>query len=59
MSACARACRQLRAGRVAGTKVVFRPQDGEHFRLYLADAPDDSRALVPVPLGLPGYTDPC
>lgn len=48
----------LKAGRAAGTKVVFRPQDGEHFRLYLAEAPDHSRALVPVPLGLPGYTDP-
>lgn len=48
----------LKTGRGAGTEVVFRPQDGEHFRLYLVDAPDDSRPLVPVPLGLPGYTDP-
>ncbi|MFD3308613.1 hypothetical protein [Streptomyces sp. NPDC058694] len=48
----------LRTGRVAGTKVVFRPQDGEHFRLYLADAPGNSRSLAPVSLGLRGYTDP-
>ncbi|MEV2193640.1 hypothetical protein AB0I02_22020 [Streptomyces phaeochromogenes] len=48
----------LKAGRANDTKVVFRPQDGEHFRLYLADAPDDSRPLAPVPLGLPGYPDP-
>ncbi|MFD5470953.1 hypothetical protein [Streptomyces sp. NPDC127105] len=48
----------LETGRAAGTEVVFRPQGGEHFRLYLADAPNDSRPLVPVPLGLPGYTDP-
>jgi hypothetical protein len=48
----------LKTGKGAGTEVVFRPQDGEHFRLYLIDAPDDSRPLIPVPLGLPGYTDP-
>ncbi|MFJ6539933.1 hypothetical protein [Streptomyces sp. NPDC091385] len=48
----------LRAGRAADMEVVFRPQDGEHFRLYLDGAPDDSRPLVPVPLGLPGYSDP-
>jgi hypothetical protein len=50
--------RYRKTGRGAGTEVVFRLQDGEHFRLYLVDAPDDSRPLVPVTLGLPGYTDP-
>ncbi|MFG2455468.1 hypothetical protein ACGFWE_00030 [Streptomyces sp. NPDC048523] len=39
-------------------KVVVRPQDGEHNRIYLADAPDDNLPLIPSPLGLPGYTDP-
>ncbi|MET9459968.1 hypothetical protein ABZY05_33600 [Streptomyces canus] len=48
----------LRAGRAAGMKVVLRPQDGEHYRIYLADAPDDNLPLIPSPLGLPGYTDP-
>ncbi|KUN57263.1 hypothetical protein AQJ46_48155 [Streptomyces canus] len=48
----------LRAGRAADMKVVLRPQNGEHYRIYLADAPDDNLPLIPSPLGLPGYNDP-
>lgn len=47
----------LRDGRGAGIEVVFRPHDGEHFRVYLASGPDD-QPLMPTPLGLPGYIDP-
>ncbi|MBM9506809.1 hypothetical protein [Actinacidiphila acididurans] len=48
----------LNSGKAAGTKVVFRPRNGEHFRLFHAEIPDDGTPLVPAPLGLPGYNDP-
>lgn len=48
----------LDAGQAAGTKVVFRPHNGEHFRLFHADVPDDGSPLAPTSLGLPGYSDP-
>jgi hypothetical protein len=52
------ALRALDSGQGAGTQVTLRPANDMNYRLFLADAPDDGRPLVPTPLGLDGYTDP-
>ncbi|MEV0186669.1 hypothetical protein AB0I54_46945 [Streptomyces sp. NPDC050625] len=52
------ALRALTRGQGVGTKVTLRPADDKSYRLYLADAPDDGRPLIPTSLGLDGYTDP-
>lgn len=48
----------LDAGRAANLKVELRPLDGQRLRFYLPAVPDDGTALVPVPLGLPGFAEP-
>jgi hypothetical protein len=47
----------LDAGRGKGARVVLRPLDGEHYRLYLPSV-DPHQPLIPTPLGLPGYPEP-
>ncbi|MET8541206.1 hypothetical protein ABZW03_11205 [Kitasatospora sp. NPDC004799] len=46
------------SGHAENMKVVVRPLDGEHFRLYRPDSPNPHAPLVPVPLGLNGFPEP-
>lgn len=48
----------LRSGRVSEATLVLRPARGEHYRMFLTEAPDDGMPLSPCPLGLDGFPDP-
>ncbi|MEU3431749.1 hypothetical protein [Streptomyces gardneri] len=39
-------------------EIILRPADGEQFRMFLADTPDDGLPLTPAPFGLDGYPEP-
>lgn len=54
----AQALAALNNGDGAGAMVTVEPQEGERYRLFLEDSPDDGRPLLPSPLNLPGFPEP-
>ncbi|MFC8668542.1 hypothetical protein [Streptomyces sp. NPDC057199] len=55
---CREAFAALLNGQGQGKKIVLRPDNGEHFRVFLAGSNDDGKPLAPTPLGLDGLTEP-